>query len=77
MGMFDSIWFKCKKCGADIEAQSKSGECILANYDYTEVPTDVAEDANRHAPFVCKCGKRYEFREIPAKTISLEIVQLN
>lgn len=33
MGMFDSLNTECPKCGNDIEFQSKSGECLLTNYN--------------------------------------------
>ena len=73
--MFDSIWFRCKECGKKIEAQSKSGKCCLDSFDSDSVPEDVAQDANRHAPFSCECGCRYEF-EIPEKTVRLRIKKL-
>lgn len=63
MGMFDEIYFGCPHCGNEVVAQSKSGECLLRKFEYSSVPMDVAEDANRHAPFICKCGKKYEFDE--------------
>lgn len=75
MGMFDRINFKCE-CGNEIEAQSKSGPCLLDSYDHTAVPDDVAQDANRHAPFTCdKCGSRYQFSEesiAPMKNLRVE-----
>lgn len=74
MGMFDSIYFKCEDCGEKIEAQSKSGPCEMGSHDYRDVPTDVAEDANRHAPFICDCGAKYEF-EVPK--IVLKLIRLH
>jgi hypothetical protein len=62
MGCYDSIMFKCPNCGEDLEAQSKSGECVMATYGLNDVPPDVASDANRHAPFFCKCGASWNFR---------------
>lgn len=63
--MFDSIYFRCKECGEEIEAQSKSGDCTLQRYDHNSVPHSVAKDANRHAPFQCdKCKSMYEFEEV-------------
>ncbi len=59
MGMFDSVWVKCPNCGIYNEFQSKSGECILANYNLDECPDDVLEDVNRHSPCVCDCGVSY------------------
>src|SRR4051812_14981503 len=57
MGCFDSVYFTCPNCGAQIEAQSKGGECQLDTYPPDAVPARVAMDLtiwNR-----CKCGKAY------------------
>jgi len=57
MGMFDTILIPCPRCGAKYEAQSKSGDCILAHYELSETPVDVLADVNHHAPFACEsCG---------------------
>lgn len=78
MGMFDIIFFKCEDCGKKIEAQSKSGERLMNEYDYICVPADVAIDANRHSPFECKCGAKYTFDETPniKKDVRLKIIKL-
>lgn len=60
MGMFDSVWVKCPNCGDENEFQSKSGECVLANYDLDNCPADVLENVNRHAPLKCECGVMYQ-----------------
>lgn len=65
MGMYDEISFNCIDCGAEIIAQSKSGECTLGLYPYHSVPVSVAFDANRHAPYECECGSKWEFGNIP------------
>lgn len=57
MGMFDSVNVPCPECGVRQEAQSKSGERLLATYEIEDCPADVLADVNRHAPFVCEvCG---------------------
>ena len=76
MGMFDSIYFRCQDCGEKIEAQSKSGDCALNKYDHSSVPKSVAEDANRHAPFGCKCGAAYEFYGIEEESVYLKVRRL-
>ncbi len=74
--MFDSIYFDCTKCGASIEAQSKSGKCALDKYDHTAVPSDVARDCNRHAPFICECGAAFKFKDISKQEVSLQVIEL-
>lgn len=43
MGVYDSVWVKCPSCNHRIENQSKSGDCILANYNIEDAPQDVLE----------------------------------
>ena len=77
MGLYDSIYFSCPRCGDRIEAQSKSGDCNLSSYEYDSVPRDVAEDANRHAPFTCNCGESYQFEEDEdVNRVKLKIIHL-
>jgi len=58
--MYDSIWIRCPKCKKVNEFQSKSGDCLLHNYNLTNCPDDVLENVNRHSPCNCKCGASYE-----------------
>jgi len=61
MGCYETITFKCPNCGEELAAQSKSGPCALGVYSHESVPINVAMDANRHAPFLCSCGKSWQF----------------
>lgn len=74
--MFDSIWITCEDCGERIEAQSKGGDCSLANYTPDSVPVDVARDVIRHAPFYCKCGASYKFSESQNERVALKVYKL-
>ena len=44
MGMFDSVYFTCPKCGKLLEAQSKSGHCTLACFALDSVPAEIGDD---------------------------------
>jgi len=75
MGMFDSVMFKCS-CGTEIEAQTKSGYCLLKKYDSTKrpVPFEVAQGVNTWAPFRCSnCEKLWEFAEPEPDYVWLEV----
>lgn len=77
MGVYDSIDWKCPKCGKRWEAQSKSGPCTLESFTQDAVPMDVAFDANRHAPFECECGSVWKFDMTNINTpaiVSLNII---
>lgn len=63
MGVYDTIIVKCPNCGADYNAQSKSGPCEMREYSLAEAPEDVLVDVNRHAPFECECGCVFEVGE--------------
>ncbi len=65
MGVYDEIRFFCPSCGNEHVVQSKSGDCILEIYNFVSVPVSVSHDANRHAPFRCKCGCCWQFGNIP------------
>lgn len=60
MGMFDSVYVRCPKCGKENEFQSKSGDCISGVYNLENCPDDVLEDVNRHSPCECDCGAFYK-----------------
>jgi hypothetical protein len=54
MGMYDSVYTPCPKCGLQTELQSKSGECKLAVYTLDNAPYEVMRGINRHTPEFCK-----------------------
>lgn len=60
MGMYDSVYVKCPKCGIENEFQTKSGECLLNNYSLKNCPDNVLKDINRHSPIHCNCGADYK-----------------
>lgn len=59
MGMFDSVWFKCPKCGNQVEKQSKAGECVLKNISPDDVPVDIAVDINGDILCCEECDKTF------------------
>lgn len=75
MGMYDTIIFNCPDCGEEINAQSKSGYCNLKTYPFNCVPSDVAVDANRHAPFICVCGNRFKFAKPTVVALTIQRVR--
>ena len=66
---------KCPNCGSEMNTQSKSGDCILGNYNSDAVPASVAHDANRHAPIECeKCKKTWEFdTSVIPKSVNIKL----
>ena len=79
MGMFDRIWFKCPKCEADIEVQSKCGECILEDFNQVSVPPEIAKCINWSTIYCQECGAkvRIEYAIEPPHNVPMEAVIRN
>ena len=44
MGMFDSVYIPCPACGAMVEDQSKSGDCMCIDYTLDDCPSEILAD---------------------------------
>lgn len=60
MGCFDTVNFKCPKCGSAISIQSKAGACALKTFKANAVPCTVAEDLDGYETTCGCCSKRVE-----------------
>lgn len=61
MGMFDTVKVPCPVCKTLENFQSKSGDCVLGEYDLDRAPANVLMDVNRHSPYTCRsCGTKFE-----------------
>ena len=58
--MFDTIWVNCPKCGEPSGFQTKSGDCLLRDYELEDCPDNALYNANRHSPNECDCGAMFE-----------------
>lgn len=56
MGMFDSVFARCPKCGEEVKFQSKAGACQLQRYSMNNVPLEIAQDLVG-AVQSCQCGE--------------------
>ena len=57
VGMFDSVYIECPKCGSDVEFQSKAGDCTLASYGMHDVPPEIAGDLHGQSQECRNCGR--------------------
>lgn len=79
MGMYDTVIFTCEVCGRTLSVQSKSGECLLKEYNADHVPLDIAigvledEYEGRAKQTECDCGATYtfEFKDEDADKIAV------
>lgn len=75
MGMFDTVLYKCPKCGSDEELQTKSGDCILGKYPLRSIPVDIAKALDGRGEPCSSCGYEITFhypKTIP-KHVSMEV----
>jgi len=57
MGMYDSVYVDCPNCGIELEFQSKTGECLLREYEISEVPTKIALELDGETITCYNCNK--------------------
>lgn len=63
MGMYDSVYVPCPKCGELTDFQTKSGNCTLSEYTLENAPEDVLFDINRHSPYTCNnCQTKFSVK---------------
>lgn len=72
MGMFDTVVFKCSRCGGRVELQSKAGDCILAEYSASEVPVAIAVDVQGESVKCDGCGTRMSLQPY-ASTLTVQM----
>lgn len=67
MGMFDTVYLPCVKCGALVGFQSKSGGCTLAEYTLPTAPAEVLGGlTDKSYNTQCKTCKAYLEVEVHA-----------
>ena len=56
MGLFDTVHFKCPKCGTNLSIQSKAGTRGLKDYGNLSVPAEIAIDLNGETLVCTHCS---------------------
>lgn len=57
MGMFDSLYVPCPKCGKNIEFQSKAWDCMMDSWrSFDEAPAAVLFDVMNDPHYHVSCG---------------------
>ncbi len=74
MGLYDTIYFKCKRCGETIDKQTKHGECLLSTFDSREVPTEIARCVIGDFVKCNKCNTKHEIVSTPPSVMKLDLV---
>lgn len=64
MGCFDSVIARCPSCNAEVEFQTKVGECVLKRYRVDSVPALIAASVAGDVT-TCICGKQVQINTPP------------
>lgn len=72
MGMFDTVWIRCPKCGNQVDFQTKAGDCYLHDYGWPDdaaiTPKEILADLDGQEER-CVCGATL----VPVATVTLAI----
>lgn len=75
MGLFDSMYIKCPKCGKEMEWQSKSGHCAMFSYNKRDVPISVAEGLDGSVLGCQFCNTNWQFKLISPRYAKFKIIK--
>lgn len=77
MGIFDTVYFKCPKCDAEIEEQTKAGDCGMRSYNCDSVPHEIGHDLVGIEIRCLECETLFQVVEIkPIKSMKLGLVKI-
>jgi hypothetical protein len=73
MGMFDWVRTRCPKdgCPGSLETQSKSGPCLLNDYELETAPDEVIEGVIGDRMYCRVCGTGRTVRKREPRTIQV------
>ena len=78
MGCFDTVKFKCPNCGANMEEQSKAGDCYLKDYNMHSVPIVIAEDLSGESITCPECTNVFIMsNELYPKRVPLTLIPID
>jgi hypothetical protein len=73
MGMYDSVYIPCPKCGVKAELQSKAGNCLLVKYELDNAPPAILGDLS-DTQYVCHvCGANISIKVTMTVAVCIEI----
>jgi hypothetical protein len=59
MGMYDTVWVNCPKCGEPYDMQTKIGECRLHEYSIHTAPLELLLHLSKESIVCPKCNTLY------------------
>ncbi len=78
MGLFDEVCTQCPHCGADMDWQSKAGECVMRRYSLGDCPTEIGRDLKDTLMECDNCKRvfKFTFEEIVKPMNIAKIVEI-
>jgi hypothetical protein len=71
MGMFDSVYLRCPRCGSTKnELQTKVGECLMREFTVYTAPPKVLAALDGES-VICECGETLTLRFNPPAVIEI------
>ncbi len=75
MGMYDSFYIKCPKCGSELEFQSKTGSCALFFFKENNLPPEVAVGINKDIVDCEFCGNNFRLECKIPRRVKVKLVK--
>ena len=76
MGLFDSLYFPCPRCGERINEQTKNGPCLLEDFNIEdELPEWLMLDLDNTVGTCYKCNAPYKIDFGVRITVSRKVVR--
>ena len=74
MGMFNSVFAHCPSCDHEVEFQSKTGDCTLAEYNSERVPSHIAIDLHGAIEYCPNCRSQVKLLyTAPPKKVAMQV----
>lgn len=73
MTLFDTVFFKCPKCGKSVNFSSRSGPMLSIKYHQSEVPLAIAGELLKKTLTCEGCQNVFYVRAVETGVVSLEL----
>lgn len=76
MGCYDTVTFRCPRCDATLEVQSKAGESDMAYFNETDVPVVIAKAIDGEELWCTACDRKWRVtRLVKIDTVPMGLIR--
>lgn len=72
--MFDYVRVPCPTCNADLETQTRAGECCLMTYGPSDLPREVAHALDGESVYCEACHREWTIQVVTRTTYDIAAV---